>query len=78
LFHGVGDDAALMWLYNAKDLYEDFTCYAVDTIGGPGLSIPGNDYNKSFEDTLWIEELLNSLRLDKVYMAGVSMGGYLV
>jgi pimeloyl-ACP methyl ester carboxylesterase len=77
LFHGVGDDAALMWVYNAKELAKHFHCYAVDTIGGPGLSTPGNGYDSSFDDTIWIEELLDNLKLPKVYMAGVSNGAYL-
>lgn len=40
LFHGVGDDSALMWNYNAKFLSEHYRIYAVDTIGGPGKSVP--------------------------------------
>ncbi|MDY5870473.1 MAG: alpha/beta hydrolase, partial [Lachnospiraceae bacterium] len=31
LFHGVGDDSALMWIYNAKALSEHFHVFAVDT-----------------------------------------------
>lgn len=77
LFHGVGDDTALMWIYNAKALGEHFHVYAIDTIGGPGKSIPGKGYNQGFEDALWIDDLLDALSLDQVYMAGVSNGGYL-
>lgn len=78
LFHGVGDDAALMWVYNAAELGMHFRCYAVDTIGGPGLSVPGDGYDASFEDSVWIAELLDALKLSKVYMAGVSNGAYLI
>lgn len=77
LFHGVGDDAALMWIYNAKSLGEHFHVFAVDTIGGPGLSVPGEGYNKTFDDILWIDEILEQLNLKQVFMAGVSNGGYL-
>ncbi|MBP5451603.1 MAG: alpha/beta hydrolase [Treponema sp.] len=77
LFHGVGDDAALMWIYNAGELDRHFRCYAVDTIGGPGLSIPNSGYDKDFDDAVWIEETLDKLNLSKVYMAGVSNGAYL-
>ncbi len=77
LFHGVGDDAALMWIYNAKELATYFHIYAADTIGGPGKSIPGEGYDKTFDDEIWIDELLDSLKLDKVFMAGVSNGAYL-
>lgn len=78
LFHGVGDDSALMWLYNAKKLGEHFRLYAVDTIGGPGKSKMGKGYNSEFDDVRWIDEILEKLQLNKVSLAGVSHGGYLV
>jgi pimeloyl-ACP methyl ester carboxylesterase len=78
LFHGVGDDSALMWLYNAKALGQEYHLYAIDTVGGPGKSIPGNGYDKSFDDVRWIDSVLNQLDLDKVHIIGTSHGGYLV
>jgi len=45
LFHGVGDNSALMWLYNARELACHFRIYAIDTIGGPGKSVPNRNYN---------------------------------
>lgn len=57
LFHGVGDDSALMWIYNAAALAPHFRLYAVDTLGGPGKSVPDNRYNKEFDDGLWIERV---------------------
>ena len=78
LFHGVGDDSALMWIYNAKYLSRYFRIYAVDTIGGPGKSVPGEGYNKDFDDVLWIDGVLDKLLIEKAFFAGVSHGGYLV
>ena len=78
LFHGVGDDSALMWIYNAKYLSQYFRIYAVDTIGGPGKSVPGEGYNKDFNDILWIDGVLDNLSLESAFFAGVSHGGYLV
>ena len=78
LFHGVGDDSALMWIYNAKYLSRYFRIYAVDTIGGPGKSVPGEEYNKDFDDVLWIDGVLDKLLIEKAFFAGVSHGGYLV
>lgn len=78
LFHGVGDDSALMWIYNAKYLSQYFRIYAVDTIGGPGKSVPGEGYNKDFDDVLWIDGVLDKLLIEKAFFAGVSHGGYLV
>lgn len=77
LFHGVGDNSALMWIYNAKELGEHFHIYAIDTIGGPGKSNPNDNYNKSFDQILWIDEIFMKLNIDKTYLAGVSNGSYM-
>jgi len=77
LFHGVGDTSALMWIYNAKALSEKFRVYAIDTIGGPGKSIPGGNYTMSFDCVKWLDEVFKALELNKIYVAGVSMGGYI-
>jgi hypothetical protein len=78
LFHGVGDDSALMWIYNAAALGKRFHLLAVDTIGGPGKSTFTEAYNKEFSDVLWIDDVLDGLQLSQVSIAGVSNGGYLV
>lgn len=36
LFHGVGDDSAFMWIYNARYLSQYYHIYAIDTLGGTG------------------------------------------
>lgn len=78
LFHGVGDNSALMWIYNAKFLSQYYRIYAIDTIGGPGKSVPGEGYNQDFDDVDWIDQILVGMELEKAYLAGVSHGGYLV
>ncbi len=78
MFHGVGDDSALMWIYNAKALGEFYRLYAIDTIGGPGKSIMGEKYNTSYDDVIWIDEIMNYFKLEKSSIIGVSHGGYLV
>ncbi len=77
LFHGVGDDSALMWIFNAKALAEYFHLYAVDTIGGPGKSRPNEKYDKSFDEIKWLDEVFDTLKLKQVYLAGVSNGAYM-
>jgi pimeloyl-ACP methyl ester carboxylesterase len=77
LFHGVGDDAALMWLLNAKALAERFRLVAVDTMGGPGKSMPNEEYFKGIDQVRWIDAVLDAKGLDTAYLAGVSMGAYL-
>ncbi|WFR56590.1 alpha/beta hydrolase [Anaerocolumna sp. AGMB13025] len=78
MFHGVGDDSALMWIYNAKALGEYYKLYAIDTIGGPGKSLMGEKYNTSYDDVIWIDEIMNYFNLEKSSIIGVSHGGYLV
>ena len=78
LFHGVGDDSALMWIYNAAFLSKHFHIFAIDTIGDPGKSIPNENYNKDFDDILWIDQVLDGLKIEKAFFAGVSNGGYLL
>lgn len=77
LFHGVGDNSALMWIYNAKELGKHFRVYAIDTLGGPGKSIPNDNYNKTFDQIKWVDDVLLKLNIDKTYMAGVSNGSYI-
>jgi pimeloyl-ACP methyl ester carboxylesterase len=78
MFHGVGDDSALMWIYNAKALGEHFRLYAVDTIGGPGKSNMGEGYRKGFDAVTWIDEVIAGLKLERLSLIGVSHGSYLV
>ena len=77
LFHGVGDDAAFMWIRNAKALAANFRIYAVDTIGGPGKSIPNENYGKEFNICPWIDDMLDGLGIEKANIAGVSNGAYI-
>ncbi|WP_228745292.1 alpha/beta fold hydrolase [Paenibacillus sp. S150] len=77
LFHGVGDNSALMWIYNISELSKHFYVIAVDTMGGPGKSEPNNSYNKSFDQAIWIDQVLQHFSLDMINIAGVSNGSYL-
>lgn len=77
LFHGVGDDSALMWIYNAAHLAKFFRLYAVDTLGGPGKSVPGAAYGKNFDDVIWIDDVFAGLKLESAFVAGVSHGAYM-
>lgn len=78
LFHGVGDDSALMWVYNAKALSQHFHLIAIDALGGPGKSLPNAQYAKGFDTLNWLDELFEALEITKTHVAGVSYGCYLV
>jgi pimeloyl-ACP methyl ester carboxylesterase len=78
LFHGVGDNSAVMWYLNIGALSRHFYCVAVDTLGGPGKSLPNELYvKKEFDQVVWINELVEKLELWNVNLAGVSNGAYL-
>jgi pimeloyl-ACP methyl ester carboxylesterase len=75
LFHGVGDNSAVMWLLNIGEWSKKFYCIAVDTLGGPGKSIPNEKFDKKyFSQIQWINEIADQLKLDKFNVAGVSNG----
>jgi pimeloyl-ACP methyl ester carboxylesterase len=38
----------------------------------------GENYSANFDDVIWIDEIMNYLKLEKTSMMGVSHGGYLV
>jgi pimeloyl-ACP methyl ester carboxylesterase len=78
LFHGVGDNSAVMWILNIEELSKHFYCIAIDTLGGPGKSIPNEHFNKQkFELVDWINEIAAHLNMDTFNIAGVSNGAYI-
>ncbi|MGG4141939.1 alpha/beta hydrolase [Paenibacillus algorifonticola] len=78
LFHGVGDNSAVMWLLNIQKLSQYFYCIAVDTIGGPGKSVPNKNFNKQmFNQVSWINQIADYMELDEFNIAGVSNGAYM-
>lgn len=78
MFHGVGDNSAVMWFLNAKGLSQHFYCIAVDVLGGPGKSVPNETYNKkNFSQTEWINEIADKLNIGNFYVMGTSNGAYI-
>lgn len=78
LFHGVGDNSAVMWALNIGELLKHYRCIAVDTIGGPGLSVPGERFKSGeFDQTEWISEVIDHYGGGKAHLAGVSNGAYM-
>lgn len=77
LLHGTGDNAAMMWVYNMEELSQTFYVIAIDNIGGSGKSEPNDNYSQPFDQAKWLDEILEALRINSVYIAGVSYGAYL-
>jgi pimeloyl-ACP methyl ester carboxylesterase len=77
LFHGVGDNSAVMWVLNIGTLSKHFHCIAVDTLGGPGRSRPNEEYGRRFSLLEWQLEVLDALALQDTNVVGVSYGAYM-
>ncbi len=78
LFHGSGDNSAMMWFLNAKELVKHFYIVAVDALGGAGKSEPNERYPEKFDLVSWVDTIVDALNINVTNIAGVSYGGYIV
>jgi pimeloyl-ACP methyl ester carboxylesterase len=76
LFHGSGSNAA-MWMGDVRTWAKHFRVYAVDMIGEPGLSAPSRPPLESEAYSLWLDDVLRELRLERAAVVGASLGGWL-
>ncbi len=74
LLHG-GGNCALMWIFIAEQLADNFYVIAPDTVGDVGLSVPIKPFADTNDYSEWFSELLNNIGLSKVNVAGISWGG---
>jgi pimeloyl-ACP methyl ester carboxylesterase len=64
-----------MWVLNIKELSNYFYCIAVDVLGGPGKSIPNENYNKkTFNQQTWLNEIVDYYKLKNFDILGISNG----
>jgi len=66
-----------MWSPNIADFSRDYRVYAVDVMGQPGKSVPGEPIRDRADFVAWVTATLNGLHLDRVALAGMSFGGWL-
>ena len=76
LLHGGAGNAA-MWMAEVRAFAARFRVYAIDMIGEPGLSAPSRPALASDAHAVWLDDVLRFLSLDRVSIAGVSLGGWL-
>jgi pimeloyl-ACP methyl ester carboxylesterase len=65
-----------MWAANIADLSRDHRVYALDVMGQPGKSVPDKPMRDRDDSVAWITEVLDSLKLERVTLAGMSYGGW--
>ncbi|WP_438447544.1 alpha/beta fold hydrolase [Gorillibacterium sp. sgz5001074] len=76
LLHGM-TMSSTMWYPNMKQFVQERCVYAIDIIGDFGKSKPTVPIKLRKEGQLWLLEVLDALQLNKIDLAGHSMGGFL-
>ena len=78
LLHGMAMTLT-MWSPNIADFSKNYRVYAIDVLGQPGKSIPDCDepIRDAADFMAWLHETLNGLNLDRIFLVGMSYGGWL-
>jgi pimeloyl-ACP methyl ester carboxylesterase len=76
LLHGYAA-TSMMWTANVADFARQYRVYAIDTMGQPGKSSPGEPIRNAADYVAWLTETLDALRLDRILLIGQSFGGWL-
>ena len=76
LLHGSAGNS-VMWIGDVAAFAAHFRVYAIDMIGEAGLSAPSRPPLDSDAYAQWLDEVLNSLSVDRVSIVGISLGGWL-
>jgi pimeloyl-ACP methyl ester carboxylesterase len=66
-----------MWAANAAELSAHYRIYVLDVMGQPGKSVPDRAIANRADFSEWLTSVLVALHLDRVYMVGMSYGGWL-
>ena len=66
-----------MWSPNIAAFSRDHRVYAVDVMGQPGKSVPGEPIRTVADFVSWLTAILDALHVDRVSLVGQSFGGWL-
>jgi pimeloyl-ACP methyl ester carboxylesterase/hypothetical membrane protein len=66
-----------MWSPNIAAFSQDYRVYAVDVMGQPNKSVPGDPICNVADFVSWLTATLDGLHLDRVFLVGMSFGGWL-
>jgi pimeloyl-ACP methyl ester carboxylesterase len=76
LLHGYMATSA-MWSPSIADFSKDYRAYAIDTMGQPSKSSPDEPVRSAADYVEWLTATLDALRLDRIFLVGMSYGGWL-
>jgi len=76
LLHGM-TMSSTMWYPNVKELIVDRCVYAIDVMGDFGKSRPNAPVKNREEANSWLHAVFKEMKLDRIDLAGHSMGGFL-
>jgi pimeloyl-ACP methyl ester carboxylesterase len=68
---------SVMWGHNISDFSKNHRVYAIDTMGQPSKSVPGEPIRNGADYVAWLTATLDGLKLDRVSLVGQSFGGWL-
>ena len=66
-----------MWAYNMADLSRDYRVYALDVLGQPGKSVPGQPMLSREDFVEWLTAVLDALKIEQTHLSGMSYGGWI-
>ena len=76
LLHGY-TATATMWSPNILEWSRDHRVYAIDVMGQPGKSLPGEPIRDGSDYVAWLTATLDALGIDRTALVGMSYGGWL-
>ena len=66
-----------MWWPNIAAFSKDYRVYAIDVMGQPSKSRPSEPIGSVADFVSWLSATLDALELDRVFLLGMSFGGWL-
>lgn len=66
-----------MWWPNIAAFSRDYRVYAIDVMGQPSKSRPNEPIGSIADFVSWLNATLDALELDRVFLVGMSFGGWL-
>ena len=65
-----------IWYLNIPFWGKKYCVYAVDLIGESSKSILAKKVKTPFDNAKWLDETINGLNIDKIFLCGLSIGGW--